>query len=144
MKKLFLLSIALLSSCSSTSPVVEPPTTIFTYDYSLVKDDLITWGDIFAQEEDTYYVYFYSEICKYCNSIKREVLDYYLAKKCVMRFVDVLDNDVIYSKENRKILGVSSSDDLYILGTPFLLEVKDHISTNYYAGSEAIKRYINK
>ena len=79
MKKLILLSMALLTSCS-TGVVEEVPTVIVPeYDYSITKDDQIKWNDLFSQKEERYLVYFYSEYCGYCKSIKQEVLSYYLS-----------------------------------------------------------------
>ena len=94
MKKLFLAvaSILFVSSCGSAR------TQKVEHNYHEIKDDLIDWIEVFEQPEPYYLVYFYSERCGHCSSIKSEVISYYLKHIKRMYFV-CTDYDAIYGPQ---------------------------------------------
>ena len=136
MKKVILLLCSLLVSCGSShkEAVVE-------YDYSDVSTH-IDWYDSFVQEEDDYLVYYYSETCSHCNSIKQQVIRYYLSEKEPMYFV----NTNLNSKFGpvKELSGINDIDSFYIFGTPFLLRVKEHMVSDYYPGTKKILEYLKQ
>ena len=136
MKKVFLLSSILLVSCTqSVSPGEENAAK------EMIK---ISWSDVFNKEDDHYLVYFYSEECGYCASIKAEMLNYFEVTTYQMYFVDILNNeDVAIKHTGDSPVGLTSVEELFILGTPSLLEIEDKTVTNYYAGVNAIRGFIS-
>lgn len=139
MKKLFLLIIPfLLFSCKSNKNTNPADTTL---DYSIVITS-IKWEDVFNQEEDDYFVYFYSTTCSHCASIKQEILTYYLLDKVTMYFVCV-DKEGKYGKVS-DLTGICKIDDFYIFGTPSYVEIKNYKVYKYYAGASAIREIISK
>ena len=130
----FLLLPLLVSSCSE---IEERPFR----NYHEIKDRLISWNDVFNQEEDYYLIYYYSERCVHCNDIKQDVLYYYFNITTSMYFVCTDYEIVVGPKEDLR--GIDNVDDFYIFGTPFITEIKDHIVLNYYAGTEEILAFIS-
>ncbi len=129
----------MLVSCTNTKKTVpetkEP-------DYSIVET-FIEWKDIFNQQEADYFVYFYSTTCAHCRNIKQDILSLYLSEKINLYFICMDKIDDRYSNQY-EIIGVCDSNKLYILGTPFLIEVKDYRVYQYYAGEKAIKEFLSK
>ena len=130
---LFLFLGTCLIGCSNSRPI----NTI--EDYSEVEDS-ISWDDTF-DFDGRYLVYYYSEHCAHCKEIKQDILYYYSLQIEKMYFVCTDEYAVFKSGDD--LIGVSSIDNLYIFGTPFLIEIKDYIVVNYYAGSKEISEYIN-
>ena len=138
MKKLISLVIPLLvfASCkSNNNKKVE-------HNYHEIKEDLIDWVDVFNQPEHDYLVYFYSERCGHCSSIKSDMISYYLKNIKRMYFV-CTDYDAIYGPQ-KDLRGINNIDDFYIFGTPFLVELFEYTVIEYYAGTNAILNYINQ
>ena len=111
-----------------------------THNYHEIKSKLIDWFDVFEQEEHNYIIYFYSENCGHCNSIKNEVISYYLETTENMYFV-CTDLDVVFGSGN--VIGINNIDDFFILGTPFLVKILEYVVSEYYAGTNAILEFIN-
>jgi len=145
MKRLSLLSLALLLSCSPSANASDSgenaqESTSFL-DYSEVTTQ-IKWVDIFEQEEERYLIYFYSEYCGYCRDIKEEFLTYYFGADEKIYFVDSIKEKAVYKSGAEWIIGVNNIDDFFIPGTPFLVEISNWNVTNYYIGVSAIRLYI--
>ena len=140
MKTLFLFTLSLLLvSCTNTKKTVPETKEL---DYSIVETH-IDWKEIFNQQETDYFVYFYSTTCAHCRNIKQDILNYYLSEKVDLYFVCMDKIDDRYSNQY-EIIGVCDSNKLYILGTPFLIEVNDYKVYQYYAGEKAIKEFLSK
>ena len=112
------------------------------HNYHETKDSLIGWNETFNQIEDEYIVYFYSETCGHCNSIKQDVISFYLKEYIPMYFV-CTDLGVVYGK-NKDIVGVDNIDEFFIYGTPSLCEINSHKVESYYVGEKEILDYINQ
>ena len=143
MKRLLLLSVLLLTACAEkeTETPNDPPKNVDYEDIVLPK---ISWFDIFNREEEKYLVYFYSEECGYCNSIKEEILDYYETTTRKMFFIDVVeDGNVVINHSFDSVIGVNDIEHLYIRGTPSLLELENKTVVNYYAGVQTIRAFIS-
>ena len=132
-KTLFFLTL-LFASCSQET---EPA----KHNYHEIKDSQISWSDIFVQEEDSYYVYFYSELCGHCSDIKQDVISFYLKEEYVLYFVCTDYEKVTGPKKDLK--GIDNIDEFYIFGTPFMVLLDDHIISDYYVGSSEILELIS-
>ena len=137
MKKLssLIIPIFVLTGCKAQSK--QP----VKHNYHEIKDSKIDWVDVFNQIEDDYLVYFYSERCGHCNSIKNEVISYYLKTDKSMYFV-CTDLDAVFGSQSN-IVGVDNIDDFYIFGTPFLIRMLEFKVSEYYIGANAILEFIN-
>ena len=145
MKKISLLSLALLISCSSnqSSDVIieEEQQETHVLDYSIVTTS-IHWNEVFDQEEERYLIYFYSEYCGYCRNIKEEFLTYYLNTDDRIYFINAIEEKAVFRGDAGSLLGRKVMTDFYIPGTPFLLELANWTITNYYLGLDSIRMYI--
>ena len=110
--------------------------------FSLFSNHVFDWINVFEQEEADYLVYFYSERCGHCNSIKNDIINYYLTTSNRMYFV-CTDYDAIYGPQ-KDLRGVNNIDDFYIFGTPFLVRIQNYTVSEYYAGTTAILNFIGK
>ena len=131
--KFLLFPFFLLVSCSTEE--------LIYHNYHETKSCLISWSDVFNQNEDDYLVYFYSESCGHCNEIKQDVISFYLEDIYPMYFV-CTDIEVVLGPKNN-LVGIDNIDDFYIFGTPFLLNLVDHAVSSYYAGANEVKDYIS-
>ena len=111
------------------------------HNYYEIKDSLIPWDHVFAQSENNYLVYFYSERCGHCNSIKNEVISYYLTTEETMYFV-CTDIDAVFGSQT-DLTGINNITDFYIFGTPFLARLVEHAISIYYVGASAILDFIH-
>ena len=71
------------------------------------------------------------------------VLSYYLNSLDEMYFVDTVKEKAVYKPNDGMLIGTKSILDFYIIGTPFLVEITDYTVTNWYAGVDSIRLYIN-
>lgn len=137
--KLFLLSATILSSCAAASPpAVEEK---ISYDYIEIENSKISWNGILSKEEDTYKVYFYSLSCGYCRELKDEIISYYLKGLETLYFV-CTDEHAVFARGD--IIGVNNIDDFHILGTPYLVEIKNKTVFSAYAGLTSIRNYLEQ
>lgn len=132
MKKLFLLMLLSLNSCAFTFP--EKTKTVFDYP----ADKEIKWVECFDQKDELYYVYFYSNTCGHCKELKDTLLTYYYTHDDAFYFVNV-ETYAVFQNNPETLIGISDINKLFIVGTPFLLEVSFHSITSYYGGVNAIK-----
>ena len=145
-KKLLAVGMLLCTSCGQSGPVQEQKDEKeeVVLDYSITSNDQIKWNEVFTQGEARYLVYFYSNYCGYCRSIKEEILNYYLLNKDKIYFVDSIEQKAVYNSPAEKTMGVKNIDDFYIVGTPTLVEITNWMVTNLYVGADNIKLYIQQ
>ena len=129
----------MLSGCVS-SP--KPPEIVpEVHEYSDIEQSRISWNDIFAQEQETYKVYFYSESCGYCRELKEDIISYYKKGIEVIYFV-CTDEYAVFNTGD--LIGINNINDFFILGTPMLVEITNSTVTNSYAGLSMIRNYIEE
>ena len=138
MKKLSCLAIPLLLLTGCTNNT-KPKKVV--YNYHEIRDNLIDWVDVFNQIEHFYLVYFYSERCGHCNSIKSDVISYYLKNIKRMYFV-CTDIDAVFGSQS-DLIGINNITEFHIFGTPFLIRLVEHKISNYYVGASAILDFIH-
>lgn len=125
----------LLTSCN--------PANVFQtkeYDYDDVEAK-IAWSEVFLQSEEEYSVYFYSLTCGHCKELKGDILNYCFGHYEKLYFSETDENTVFGSGSD--LIGIDRIEDFFILGTPFLINVVNHMVSNYYAGNTKIREYIN-
>lgn len=143
MKKLFvpLLFSLLISGCSFTKVEATNDKGNKGRDYSDYVDLQLEWKNLFLPAKSQYFVYIYSISCQHCNNIKQDVLTavdeyrdwFYLIQysseiKTNSNVVDTIGKDLI--------------EEVYILGTPTLLEISNHYVALNIAGEKDILSYL--
>lgn len=128
-----LLVTLLITGCAPNEQIV--------HNYHEIKNRLISWNDIFIQEEKTYLVYFYSERCGNCNELKQDILSYYFKDITPMYFV-CTDLEVVIGKPI-ELIGISDINEFYIFGTPFLTLINEQSVADYYVGKDQILDFIS-
>ena len=88
-------------------------------------------------------IYIYSITCSKCNAIKQDVIEYGLTHPNFY-FMSIHKNDIpILDKDINLTIGAKTYSEVFILGTPTLLEIKNGMLLNNIAGSNAITYFIN-
>ena len=141
MKKLFLIPILVLSSCSyeeKEKPQYEVNVVIpVNHDYSEVSEYELTWDSIFDGLGEKYYVYIYSSTCTHCEELKNYIIEKALDRGDIY-FVKGSSKDQL-TNDSKKLIGAEIPGDIYILGYPTLLQISSHKCTKNLAGTTQIK-----
>ncbi len=131
----------LLSFDSGNITQEDNTITIGTYSYDDIKDITIKWDDIFAMTPHNYFVYFYSPYCGHCQSIKDLVINYSKRGEITMYFVEA-STEVVVAKDTHLTIGVTSIEQLWILGYPSLVKIESVAVVVNIAGANAIKEIL--
>ena len=115
--------------------------TIGTYSYDDIVDITIKWDDIFAMTPRNYFVYFYSPYCGHCQSIKDLAINYSKCGEITMYFVEA-STEVVVAKDTHLTIGVTSIEQLWILGYPSLVKIESGVVVINIAGANAIKEIL--
>ena len=137
------LVLLMIIGCSEPVENVETDVINAEYEYSITENKQIVWNEVLSKSKSRYIVYFYSEYCGYCKQVKQEILSYYLKYVDEMYFVDTVKEKATYKSNDGMLIGTKNITDFYIFGTPFLVEVTDYTVTNWYAGVDSIRLYID-
>ena len=131
MKKFICIFLTLFLIACQGSPKV--------YSYQDVNSKHLTYENIFFPTNYHYFIYVYSGGCYVCDSIKQEIISYSLNDE---NFYFLLySHELVPPEENfdqTTILGVDDVKNIYLIGTPSMLEIKGGKIDNYYLGSEKI------
>lgn len=130
-----LLFLSTLISCSNS----DSKNTLSTLNaYNIVEKQSILIDDCLSQSEDHYVVYFYSDTCSSCLSIKDKVVSFANLGVVKTYFLDAQKqekNIQVCSAEEIRVW-VDDVKDLYIVGTPTIIEVKTGITISNVAGED--------
>ncbi|MCF0117273.1 MAG: hypothetical protein HUJ61_04400 [Bacilli bacterium] len=138
MKKLNIILLSLLSCFLLTESVDNKKEPYIEYDYSEVRDKNIS--NPFCVDKDIYYVYCYLTTCKYCNTLKNEVIKAALKRSDIYFFNC---DDIPFCEERTNYINVSSLEDLNIYAVPLLLYIVEGKISQFYLGVEQIKSCLN-
>ena len=113
--------------------------------YEIVQNNQIKWSDIFLQTDDHYLVFCYSETCDHCHQIMGDVISFSESEIVETYFLNTKEQDIKIPIKNEVILtlGMSKVDDLFIAGTPSLLEIENHIVKNNIPGKDDCLTLLN-
>ncbi len=145
--KLYILPFFLTALFSSCSPVESEQMNKNTFrEYNVPLDQKIVWSDCLKQKEDHYLVFFYSETCAHCHEIMGDVLSFYEANVLPTFFLDIKASDTIVPISNNidLTIGVDNIDDLFIAGTPTIIEVENWIVKANVPGSDNCLTFLNE
>lgn len=135
---------ALFASCSPAES--EQMSKNAFSDYNVPTSQKIVWSDCLSQKEDHYLVFFYSETCTHCHEIMGDVLSFYEANVLPTYFLDIKASDIIVPISNNidLTIGVDNIDDLFIAGTPTIIEVENWIVKANVPGSDNCLTFLNE
>lgn len=142
LKKICTFIIALfLVSCNKNNEVKISEKN--QYDYKDITQLIINKEEIFSFANDSYYVYFYKENCSHCNSIKQTIIKEAVKRNDIYFFDDT--GDILKVKDLKNpIIGISKSEDIFIYGTPMLINVEYGAISSFYLGTEQIINFLDQ
>lgn len=108
------------------------------FEYSDIADRIIRWEGIFDIDENNYFIYLYSPYCGHCQEIKKQVLLYAFCGEVDMYFIEISE-EVTFGSDIELTIGATSTEQLWILGYPSLLEIKNANLIANIAGAKGIK-----
>ena len=135
---------ALFASCSPAKS--EQMSKNAFSEYNINASQKIKWSDCLNQKEDHYLVFFYSETCSHCHEIMGDVLSFNEDKIVSMYFLDIKASDtkIPISSNIESTIGLSSIDDLFIAGTPSIVEVEKSVVKANIAGRDNCLTFLNE
>ena len=106
------------------------------HEYFEVENYFINWENILKQNNEVYYVYFYSLTCSHCQELKNWIIERALVRGDVF-FVKGSNKDTIKS-DVASTIGATSVDEVAIMGYPSLLKIVNKTVTLNAAGNTKI------
>ena len=115
-------------------------------EYKITIDQKIIWTDCLSQKEDHYLIFFYSETCSHCHEIMGDVLSFAEEDVLKMYFLDIKSSDtkIPISNSIDLTIGADTIDDLFIAGTPSIIEVENWIVKANIAGTDNCLTFLNE
>jgi len=140
MKKIIILiSTIMLFSCSGSNQ--DKSIIIKPHEYNEIEHLKINWIDSLNQNTNNYLIYFYQNHCAHCYDIKNEVITYALEGKIKIYFCNDI-NIVFYEGDLNETIGKSNIDEVFINGTPSIIEVKQKVVKDNVCGSNKVLKKI--
>ena len=145
--KLRILPFALTALFASCTPAKSEQMSKNTFsEYKQTIDEKIMWSDCLSQNEDHYLVFFYSETCSHCHEIMGDVLSFKEENILKLYFLNVKEQDIKIPISNNigLTIGIDNVDDLFISGTPSIIEIENWIVKANIAGTDNCLTFLNE
>ena len=136
MKKIYLLATLIL-------PIVSCNTTPVTYSYNDVKHLELSRDTLFSPTNSHYFVYVYSGGCYVCSALKKHIIPYSLSVDDFYYCLFEKEFNKGGNFDQNDILGVSDPNEVFLIGTPTMLEIINKKIFAYYLGADAILDALN-
>ena len=135
---------ALFASCTPAESEQMSKNTFSEYKQTI--DEKIMWSDCLSQNEDHYLVFFYSETCSHCHEIMGDVLSFKEENILKLYFLNVKEQDIKIPISNNidLTIGIDNVDDLFISGTPSIIEIENWIVKANIAGTDNCLTFLNE
>ena len=141
-KFLTLLLVPLLAGCSSSKGEASNLDELDALDYSDFADLNLEWKNLFSPAKSQYFVYIYSNLCLHCANIKKEVLGAIKDNKELFYLMEYT-SDIPTSFNVSETIGKEKIEEVFIMGTPTLIEITNHYIGLNIAGEKEITDYLN-
>lgn len=140
-KILTLLLLPLLTGCSTTKVEATSQVEQKELDYTDFKDLNLEWENLFLPAKSQYFVYIYSISCLHCAHIKKEVLSTIEEHKELFYLMEY-QSEIPTSFNVSETIGKEKVEEVYIMGTPTLIEITNHYVGLNIAGEKEITDYL--
>ena len=117
--------LSLLTSCGQRPISTSSSKVIKKHDYSEINYAKISYFSIFEQNEDEYYVYFYSPYCIHCSLLKDDIIEFTLSSNIPVYFVEVTE-DMEFVDDIFLTIGANEYSKVFAGKTPQLSFIKNH------------------
>ena len=144
--RLRILPVFLTAMFASCSPAASEQMSKNAFsEYEIVQNNQIIWSEIFKQNEDRYLVFFYSETCGHCHQIMGDVIAFSQEEITKMYYLNTKDQDIKIpiNPLTESTIGMDTVDELFIAGTPTIMEIKNHVVNNNIPGKDECLTYLN-
>lgn len=128
---LILLFLPFLIGCKQQKPL----------DYDSFPDRVIEFKELYNQNHDDYYVYIFSYSCGHCEDFKEEVLN--IIKNNETMYLVKYSKEIKISSNVDNTIGAKSVEEVSILGTPTLLEIREGALVTNVAGKTEIRKIVS-
>lgn len=145
--KLRILPLVLTALFTSCSPAESEQMSKNAFsEYKITIDQKIMWSNCLSQNEDHYLVFFFSETCVHCHEIMGDVLSFAESNILKMYFLNIKEQDskIPISNNIDSTIGMSSVDELFIAGTPTIIEVESWLVKANIAGTDNCLTFLNE
>lgn len=119
-----LLIVAMLTSCrpAQSEQMSQNITSVDVNTYPHID-----WIDCFNQKDEDYLIFFYSNTCEQCHEIMEDVYRFVDDNVMTLYFVNIKECSVTVPIKNNieDTIGMKDIDDLFIKGTPSIIEIKE-------------------
>ena len=144
--KLRIVPLFMTAMFASCSPAVSEQMSKNAFsEYEIVIDNQIIWSEIFKQKEDQYLVFFYSETCQHCHQIMEDVLAFSESEIIEMYYLNTRNQDIKIpiNPATELTIGMSAINELFIAGTPTIIEIKNGVVINNIPGKDECLTFLN-
>ena len=144
--RLRILPVFLTAMFASCSPAASEQMSKNAFsEYEIVQNNQIIWSEIFKQNEDRYLVFFYSETCGHCHQIMGDVIAFSQEEITKMYYLNTKDQGIKIpiNPLTESTIGMDTVDELFIAGTPTIMEIKNHVVNNNIPGKDECLTYLN-
>ena len=138
---LILLLIPIMVGCSTSKVEAEIKEEQIAIDYMDFADLHLEWKNLFLPAKSQYFVYIYSLNCLHCAHIKKEVLSTIEEHKDLFYLMEY-SKDIPTSFNVSETIGKEKLEEVYIMGTPTLIEITNHYVGLNIAGEKEITDYL--
>ena len=139
-----LLVVAMFTSCSPAKS--EQMSKIAFSENKEYLTNGILWSNCLKQIDQHYLVFFYSPTCNHCEEIIEDVQEFARSEIVKLYYLNIKEQDekIPVSNEIKSTIGVSDISDLFIAGTPTIIEVFEGVVKDNVAGKEACLTLLNE
>lgn len=140
-KILTLLLLPLLTGCSTTKIEATSKVEQKELDYTDFEELKLEWKNLFLPAKSQYFVYIYSDSCLHCAHIKKEVLST-VEEHNELFYLMEYQSEIPTSFNVSETIGKEKVEEVYIMGTPTLIEITNHYVGLNIAGEKEITDYL--
>lgn len=137
-----LLLAPILVGCSTSKVEAETNHEQIALDYSDFSDIYLEWKNLFLPAKSQYFVYIYSFSCFHCANIKKEVLSTIDQHRNLFYLMEY-SQDIPTGFNVYETIGKEKIEEIYIMGTPTLIEITNHYVAMNIAGEKEIITYLD-
>lgn len=109
--------------------------------YHEIDNKKIKWSEIFCVDLVSYYVFFFTPVCKSCSEICRKIINFSNKSYSNVFFVESSKETVIGSS-CQNLIGINNINDFYIEGFPTLIFISNKTITKVFLGVSSITYYL--